>query len=234
MMTKRAIQTRVYGMRRRQVRGHTMAHFAAVRGAQIRSEVTPRAVPCYPVRPVAARRRFIVAANAEVLPVARRTPLAVSAGRKPVAQRPPGVRVVARGLRSVACRAVVPHMAGKACVVPHARPGQIPVKRLSVIAYPVAAVRTGLRKRDSSLVGEICVRTAAAVARIAGGLARARRRRLRQHKKDGKGGQDGSETSESIRTHSTCPHEESGTFRGRPRIHNGCRLRIPALRVSCF
>jgi hypothetical protein len=83
-----------------------MADDAVVSRRQAGPEVAPRAVKRDPVSPVASRRRLAMAPDTEVLLVARKAALPVSFSHEPMAQSPPGVRVVARRLRVVTRNAI--------------------------------------------------------------------------------------------------------------------------------
>ncbi|HAJ92479.1 MAG TPA: hypothetical protein DCO71_07700 [Gammaproteobacteria bacterium] len=90
-----------------------VADHAIVLGRDTRTEMTPVAVPVAPpVAPVCARGGLGVAAHAVVLPMAGEAALAVAGRHEAVAQRAPGMVVIAGLDGIVALDAVVALVAG--------------------------------------------------------------------------------------------------------------------------
>ena len=128
-------------MRRGRMQRDLMAHHAVISRRKTGAVMAPRAMPFHPVPGMRARRGLVMAANAVILPVARHAALPVPFGHEPVAQRAPGVRVVARHPRVVTGNAVVPFVAGKAGLSVLPRLIDVQIGRCAVILYPVPPVR---------------------------------------------------------------------------------------------
>ncbi len=117
-----------------------MADHAVVCRRQSRTEVTPRAMPGYPVADVAPRCCLIMAANAEILTVADQAPFAVSFCHETVAERAPGIRMVARHTRIVTGNAVCLFVTGKAVIAQDSRTVYDGIHGPAVVFKPVALV----------------------------------------------------------------------------------------------
>lgn len=150
-MTEHAVHRPAHRVRRGGVRGALVADIAVVRRGRPAVEMAPRAVRRAVRRAglgngvpsssqVGARRCFVVAGNAVVLPVAVLAALAVRRGREPVAARAPEARVVLRKVRGMALDAVVPAVAGEAglAALPRAAAGER--YGPAVVPQPVAPV----------------------------------------------------------------------------------------------
>ncbi len=129
-----------------------MANSASARGYGIDRVVAPGAVLLQPIAPVGPRRRLVVAAHAEILPVANCAPFAIPLGHEPMAEVPPRIVVVPRCTRVVTRDAVVALVAGQAGLA--ALPCFVDAQacRRSVELDPTRPVRTGTRERDPSSV----------------------------------------------------------------------------------
>ena len=106
-------------------------------------EMTFGTMPGAPIPGMAPRSRLIVAADAEVLPVAGQAALPVPLGHEPVAERSPGVRMVPGQTRVVTDDAVVLFMAHETGFAGPPRFVDVQVRRCSMKLDPVTAMRIG-------------------------------------------------------------------------------------------
>jgi hypothetical protein len=219
-MAQPAVRRRIYRMRRGCMQGDFMAHHAVISRRKTGAVMTPRAMPFHPVTGMRTRRGLVMAANAVIWPMARHAALPVPFGHKPVAQRAPGVRVVARHPRVVAGNAVVPLVASKAGLSVLPRLIDVQIGRCAVMLYPVppVGVRPGERyfplhrSRGSGLKRRRITHVSSPEGRIA-----AYQSGRSEHKADGE-----NILGTEPRNHSASPVSTSDSLRYRPRIRN-CR-----------
>ena len=128
--------------------GDFVAHHAVVGRRKTAAVMTPHAMLTDPVPDMGARHGLVVAPHAKVLLMTCHAALAVPFRHEPVAQRAPGVRMVARLPRVMTGNAIVPLVTGDTGFSALPRLIEVQIGRRAMEFDPVRLVRIRPGERD--------------------------------------------------------------------------------------